>query len=261
MKVLTRILSILLVVAFMFSAVSCGTTDEDVYERVRKYLAKEYPGKEFKVIDYEKRSETSGRYEINARCIDDSIDFKIYMYSSIAITDSYSVERANSMMNDLIAEQISEELLNKFKYIEWYDIFADRAVDYRFREVVVAEEFSLFDIENIHEIRISESVSEAEVGGVIYDFMYDLCMDGAGGCDVEKAVFVFKIGRYTYNFTTSSEAILKLGRDGTVYYVLSHTTSEGSTFKEVEFEYFSASEMEEAELEEDNETKSKLRFK
>ena len=131
MKVLTRILSILLVAALMLSVVSCGTTEEDVYERVRKYLAKEYPSKEFTVIDYEKRNETSGRYEINARCIDDSIDFKIYMYSSIAITDSYSVERANEMMNDLIAEQISEDLLSKFKYIKWYDVFADRAADYR----------------------------------------------------------------------------------------------------------------------------------
>ena len=226
MKVLTRILSLLLVAVLMFSFVSCGNTEEDVYERVRKYLEKEYPSKEFTVIDYEKRNETSGRYEINARCIDDSVDFKIYMYSSIAITDRYSVERANSMMYELIKEKISEELLNKFKYIKWYDIFADRAADYRFRNVIVAEEFSLFDIETLHEIRISESVKESDIGGVIYDFMYALCADGVSGCDIEKAKFTFKIGRYTYNFTTSSEAILKLGRDGTVYYVLSHTSSE-----------------------------------
>ncbi len=258
MKVLTRILSLLLVAALMFSFVSCGT-EEDVYERVRKYLEKEYPSKEFTVIDYEKRNETSGRYEINARCIDDSVDFKIYMYSSIAITDSYSVERANSMMYELIAEKISEELLNKFKYIKWHDIFADRAADYRFRNVAVAEEFALFDIETLHEIKISESVKEADIGGVIYDFMYALCADGVSGCDIEKAEFTFKIGRYTYHFTTSSEAILKLGRDGTVYYVLSYTSSEGSTFKDVEFEYFSASEMEEAELENDKETKLGLK--
>jgi hypothetical protein len=261
MKVLTRILSLLLAFAFMLSVVSCGTTEEDVYERVRKYLAKEYPSKEFTVIDYEKRNETSGRYVINARCIDDSIDFKIYMYSSIAITDSYSVERANQMMHEIIAEQISEELFSKFKHIKWYDVFADRAADYRFREVPVAEEFALFDIESLHEVRISENVREADIGGVIYDFMYDLCASPMSGCDIEKAVFVFKVGRYTYNFTTSSEAILKLGRDGTVYYVLNHISSEGSTFREVNFEYFSASEMEEAELEEDTETKSKFRFK
>ena len=248
MKALTRILSLLLVAAMMLSLASCGT-EEDVYERVGKYLEKKYPLKEFNIINYEKRNETSGRYEINARCVDDSVDFKIYMYSSIAITDSYGVERANLMMYELIEEKISEELLNKFKYIKWYDIFADRAVDYRFRNVPVSEEFALFDIETLHEVRISDSVKEADIGGVIYDFMYELCADGVS--DIEKAEFTFKIGRYTYNFTTSSEAILKLGRDGTIYYVLSHTSSEGSTFKEVNFEYFSAEEMEEAELEED----------
>lgn len=256
MKALTRILSLLLVLALALSLVSCGT-EEDVYERVRTYLEKEYPGKEFTVIDYEKRNETSGRYEINARCLDDSVDFKIYMYSSIAITDSYSVERANSMMNELIEEQITEELFNKFKYIEWHDIFAERAADYRFREVPVAEEFTLFDIDEVHEIRISESVREADIGGVIYDFMYDLCLDGVSVCDIERAEFVFKVGRYTYHFVTSSEAILGLGRDGTVYYVLSHTTSEGSAFKEVDFEYFSAAEMEEAELENSEGTKTR----
>ena len=252
MKVLTRILSILLVVAFMFSAVSCGTTDEDVYERVRKYLAKEYPGKEFKVIDYEKRSETSGRYEINARCLDDGTEFKIYMYSSIAVTDSYSVERANSMMNEVIASEIGEDLLKKFSYIEWYNIFADRATDYRFREVDVAESFSLADINEIYEIKVSENVSQSEIGGVIYDFMYSLCDEYEDGCDIENVVFTFKIGRYTYRFTTSSKAVLTLGRDGITYYVITNIARDNSAFKDVEFEYFTAEEIEEAENKAEN---------
>ena len=40
MKVLMKMLSLLLVVALMLSLVSCGT-EEDVYERVEKYLAGE----------------------------------------------------------------------------------------------------------------------------------------------------------------------------------------------------------------------------
>ena len=234
------------------TGISRNTPADDCISRKNTFAGtpkKEYPTKEFTVIDYEKRNETSGRYEINARCLDDSTDFKIYMYSSIAITDSYSVERANAAMSEVVEAVVGEELLQKFKYVEWHNIFADRATDYRFREVEVKESFTLSDITTINEIKISDSVTAADVGGVIYDFMYALCDNPSTPCNVEKAKFVFKIGRYTYHFTTSSEAVLELGRDGVVYYVLKNVTGENGTFKEVEFEYFSADEMEEAELE------------
>ena len=248
MKTFMRVVSLLLLVALCFSLVSCSM-EEDVYERVRKYLEKEYPGREFTVDSYEKRNETSGRYEINARCLDDGVEFKIYMYSSIAVTDSYSVERANSMMYEVLSAKLGEEFLKKFKHIKWYDVYADRATDYRFREVAVADEFTLADIKTIHEIKLSENVSEAEIGGVIYDLMFSLCNDAEDGCSIEKAEFVFKIGRHTYRFTTSSYALSKLGRDGVIYYVLSNITSDNGMFKDVEFEYFSAEEIEAAEKE------------
>ena len=254
MKILLRPVAVLLVAALCFCLLSCNN-EEDVYERVDKYLKKEYPSKEFTVIDYEKRNETSGRYEINARCLDDSTDFKIYMYSSIAITDSYSVEKANAAMSEIVEAAVGEELLQKFKYVEWYDVFADKATDYRFREVDINEDFTLSDIKTLNEIKFSENVTAADVGGVIYDFMYALCDDPAMPCDVEKAVFVFKIGRYTYRFTTSSEAVLELGRDGVTYYVLKNVTNESGTFKEVEFEYFSANEIEENEAAAQQKTK------
>ena len=172
MKILMRTVALLMALAICFSFCSCST-EEDVYERAQKYLAKEYPTKEFTIIDYEKRSETSGRYEINAHCLNDSTDFKIYMYSSIAITDSYSVQKANSAMSELIESAVGDELLQKFKYVEWYDIYSDRATDYRFREVELKDTFTLSDISTIHEIKISDSVTAAEVGGVIYDFIRD----------------------------------------------------------------------------------------
>lgn len=246
MKLFARIVSLLLVFMLCFMLASCST-EEDVYERVRKHLEKEYPGMNFTVIDYEKRNETSGRYEINARCLDDGVEFKLFIYSSITVTDSYSVERANTMMETLVTTEIGEELSKKFKYVQWYDIYADRAENYRFREVSATEIFDLEDMKNIYEVRISESVKEAEIGGVIYDFMYSLCDEEADECDVETAEFVFKIGRLTYRFTTSSEAVLELGRDGVVFYVLKNIESSNSPFKDVEFEYFSADEMPETE--------------
>jgi hypothetical protein len=238
--------------------VSCNN-EEDIYKRVREYLEKEYPDRKFTVIDYEKRSETSGRYEINARCTDDGdgTNFKIYIYSSITVTDSYSVERANHMMEDIIATEIGEELFKKIKYVNWYDIYADKSSGYGFRKVPVKETVSFSDLETIEEIKIDESVEMADIGGVIYDFMYALCNDTASACDISEAEFVFKSGRYTYRFKTSSEAILELGRDGTIYYIIKNITSQSSTFKDVEFEYFSADEIEEAELEKEQKTRKK----
>ena len=248
MKILVKITALVLLVAICFSLASCDT-EEDVYERAQEYLANEYPEKEFTIIDYEKRNETSGRYEINARCLDDSTDFKIYMYSSISVTDSYSVEKANAAMDEAIEAEVGEELLQKFKYIYWYNIYADRATDYRFREVELRDMYEISNIDSIYEIRISENVQAADVGGVIYDFMYALCDEAEDGCNISKAEFVFKLGRYTYHFTTSSKAVISLGRDGMVYYVLRNVTNESGTFKDVEFEYFSASELEESEIE------------
>ncbi len=258
MKIFAKLVSLFLAFSLCFSMVSCNN-EEDIYKRAKEYLAKEYPDRKFTIIDYEKRSETSGRYEINARCTDDGdgTDFKIYIYSSIAITDSYSVERANNMMEEIIAEEIGEELLKKIKYINWYDINADRATGYSFRKVPVTETLSFSDLKEIDEIKIDESVEKADIGGVIYDFMYALCNDTASACDISKAEFVFKTGRYTYRFTTSSEAILELGRDGTIYYIIKNVVSQSSTFKDVEFEYFSANEIEESELEEAQKTRKK----
>ena len=179
----------------------------------------------------------------------------VFMYSSIAITDSYSVEKANTEINEIISAATGEELLLKFKYINWYDIYADRATDYRFREVELKETFSLSDIKEIDEIKISESVQSADVGGVIYDLMYALCSKAENQCNIEKAEFVFKIGRYTYHFTTSSKAVLGIGRDGMIYYIITNITSESGTFKDVEFELFSAEEIEAKEAE-----KQKMKF-
>ena len=250
MKTLARLLSLFLAAVMCLSLVSCGTK-EDVYERAGNYLKKEYPEREFTIENYEKRNETSGRYEINARCLDDGTAFKIYMYSSIAVTDSYSVERANAMMKTVVETELGEEMMKKFKNIQWNDIYADRATDYRFREVEVADSFALSDIVKLHEVKISENVTEAEIGGIIYDFMYALCDEAEDGCRISEAEFSFKIGRYTYRFKTSSAAVFALGRDGVTYYVLKNIAGTGNGFKDVEFEYFSAEEIEEAEKEQE----------
>lgn len=237
MKLLRRLAAFLAIAMTVFSSVSCGYT-MDISERVEKYLAEEYPGRTFDIIDYEKHSNTSGRYEINVRCRDDGIKFRMYIYSSIAVTDGYSVERANYCMSEVMYGEIGDELSDKIEHIEWYDIYADDAENYRFREIELKENFALKDIEKIHEIKLANGLDEAEIGEVVYDTVYELCDEYSDYCSVQSIVFTYKISRVSYTLTTDSKSILDLGKDGVVCFILENIT-EYSVSKEVELEYFS----------------------
>ncbi len=237
MRNVSRFVACLLLFALVFSLVSCMGYSEDINQRINSYLAKEYPGREFAIIDYEKHNETSGRYEVNMRCLDDGVEFMMYMYSSIAVTDSYSVERANKIMTEIVTEELGKEFLKKFESITWHNIFADRATNYRFREITLTEKFSLASIGEIYEIKLASGLSEEELGETIYRFMYELCDEQEDGCKINRAQFVFKIDRVTYRFTTDSKAIMSLGEDGLVYYIIRSITSAPSSLREVEMEY------------------------
>lgn len=239
MRNISRFVAFLLLVSLVFSIVSCTGYNEDVAERINTYLAKEYPGREFAVIDYEKHNETSGRYEINVRCLDDGVEFMMYMYSSIAVTDSYSVERANSMMAELVTDELGKELSEKIENITWNNIFAERATNYRFCEVELSEKFALAELDEIYEVELTTALSEEEIGEVIYDFVYELCDETEDSCEIERAKFVFKIDRVSYHFTTDSESVLNLGKDGVVYYIITNIEETPSSLREVELEYLS----------------------
>ena len=237
MKILTRLTALCVLAVMVFSLVSCGYND-DIGDRVVSYLAEEYPDKIFDIIDYEKHNNTSGRYEINIRCRDDGVKFRMYVYSTISVTDGYSVERANSLMKEAVKQELGESLVEKFTDIKWYDVYADYAENYRFREVDLYEEVALSDLDNIHKLQLAYTLSEAEIGAAIYDFVNELCDESADNCSFESVVFEYKVGRVTYLFTTDSCSILNLGKDGVIHFVLTNLTDSGAK-REIELEYFS----------------------
>jgi hypothetical protein len=236
MKIITKVTALLLVSVFLFSLTSCSYT-LDVTERITTHLEKEYPEKSFDIIDYEQHNETSGRYEVNLRCRDDGINFRMFVYSSISITDSYSVERANSCMKDLVFDKIDTEVEEQLKNLQWYDIYADRAANYRFRKIEVDEEFSLSDIKSIYQISFKDGIDPAKIGGYIYDFVYALCAGSDSGCSFDSAAFVYKIDRTTYTFTTDSQSVLNLGRDGIIHFVITNISDPSK--KEISLTYSS----------------------
>ena len=236
MKIIPKVTALLLVSVFLFSLTSCGYT-LDVTERITTHLEKHYPEKSFDIIDYEQHNETSGRYEVNLRCRDDGISFRMFVYSSISITDSYSVERANSGMKELIFDKLDTETEEQLKNLQWYDIYADKAANYRFRKIELKEELSLADIESIYEISLKDGIDPAKIGGYIYDFVYALCADPANGCAFDSADFVYKIDRTTYTFTVDSQSVLNLGRDGVIHFVI--TNISDTSKKEISLTYSS----------------------
>lgn len=237
MKILTRLTALCVLAVMVFSLISCGYTD-DVGDRVENYLAEQFPDKTFDIIDYEKHNNTSGRYEINIRCRDDGVKFRMFVYSTIAVTDGYSVERANSMMKDAVEQELGESLAAKFADIIWYDIYADYAGNYRFREVELYDEVTLADLDKIHKVELEHSIAEADVGAVIYDFVYELCDEADDDCSLDSIVFEYKLGRATYTFTTDSASILNLGKDGVIHFVLTNLADSGVK-RDIELEYFS----------------------
>jgi hypothetical protein len=237
MRNISRFIACILIAVLVFSLFSCTGYSEDVAEKIEEYLENEYPGRKFAVLDYEKHNETSGRYEINVRCLDDGVEFMMFMYNSIAVTDGYSVERANSMMESAVREEIGNVLSKKIESVSWYNIYADRATNYRFREIDLAESFSVAALKEINEIELSASLGAEDVAETIYDFIYELCGEEKN-LEISRAEFVFKVNRVTYRFTTDSKAVLALGKDGVLYCIINNIDETPSSLREIEFEYF-----------------------
>ena len=199
MKNIKKFTALFLLLGFLLVSASCQAS-EKVLDKINAYLTEEYPGKTFSVTSYTKRNETSGRYEVDAVCEDDSIKFQLYIYSTITATDSYSVERANMQMEKAIRTEIDlfyADLSSKFSSIQWLDIYADNAVGYSFRYVDHEKEYKLADLNNsdIYRVVLADGLTISELNQV------------------------------TYEFTTDSKTTNDLGKTGVVNLLLSNTVT------------------------------------
>ena len=247
MKNIKKVTAIFLVMIYAFAVTSCRAS-EKVLSKINNYLEDEYPGKTFSVKDYTKRNETSGRYEVNASCNEDNIEFQIYIYSTISATDSYSVKRANIQMEKAIREELSlfnKNLSSKFKTIQWLDIYDDNAYNYSFRHVDAEKEYRIADLHNggIYMVELADGLTIAEVGGAIYDFMNDFYSHTT--LIIKDTVFVYTINSVKYEFKTDAKSAYELGKTGVVNELLSNMATSSDIGKNIytspiEFEYFSA---------------------
>lgn len=227
MKNIKKFTALFLLLGFLLVSASCQAS-EKVLDKINAYLTEEYPGKTFSVTSYTKRNETSGRYEVDAVCEDDSIKFQLYIYSTITATDSYSVERANMQMEKAIRTEIDlfyADLSSKFSSIQWLDIYADNAVGYSFRYVDHEKEYKLADLNNsdIYRVVLADGLTISEVGGAIYDFMDDFYRYTP--YVIGKTTFVYTLNQVTYEFTTDSKTTNDLGKTGVVNLLLSNTVT------------------------------------
>lgn len=227
MKKLKKFTALFLVLIYTIVATSCKAS-EKVLEKINAYLTEEYPERSFSVMDYTKRNETSGRYEVNAVCLDDDIEFQIYIYSTITATDSYAVERANMQMEQAIRKEIDlfyKDLSKKFSSIQWLNIYADNAEGYSFRYIDPNKDYKLSDLNNsdIYRVELAEGLTISEVGGAIYDFMDDFYKYTP--YIIGKTTFVYTLNQVTYEFTTDAKTTNDLGKTGVVNLLLSNTVT------------------------------------
>ncbi len=224
MKIIKKLVALSLTAALIFMLSACS--DEKIQKKVNEYLQGEYPGKTFKVEEYTKRSDTSGRYEVDVICLDDGISFMMYIYSNISAFDSYSVEKANKTVSDLVRKEFDALYGNgasdKFKNIQWLDMYDDNAGTYKFRTVDISEDITLSDAEDIYRVEFIDGLTVADVGSLIYDFMYLFHHNVELGESFGTATFVYTLGEVDYEYTLDVDAAHELGKTGVVNKVLSN---------------------------------------
>ena len=194
-----KMLCLLLASCIIMMAAGC-TPSKSVQKKVLNYLQDKYGSNyDFEYVSHTQNKETNGRYEVTVRCKNDGLDFKIFVYSSVLITDSYSVDRANAAMEKNIREfLLSRDYSDSISRITWLNIFEDDATDYKFRTVPLTEHYSLSDAENIYRIEMADGLNPYQFVGGIYNFNSDLL---ASGVELKSASFAFN------SFISASTAI------------------------------------------------------
>lgn len=209
-----KMLCLLLASCIIMMAAGC-TPSKSVQKKVLNYLQDKYGSNyDFEYVSHTQNKETNGRYEVTVRCKNDGLDFKIFVYSSVLITDSYSVDRANAAMEKNIREfLLSRDYSDSISRITWLNIFEDDATDYKFRTVPLTEHYSLSDAENIYRIEMADGLNPYQFVGGIYNFNSDLL---ASGVELKSASFAFNYKDLTFVIETDADSIKKYSYGETI---------------------------------------------
>lgn len=208
-----KILSVLTALVVLFAAVAMtGCTPSKKYQqKVLDYLTGEYPGKTFELLSYTQNKETSGRYEVKARCNEDGTNFDIYVYSMIFLTDGYSVSRANQKMTVCFRDIIvGTEAFGYVEGIRWLRPFNEENTDYSFRHVENVDELTLDDVKTIDSVKLSEV---ADIKQLALEITATIGAFDLAGVVLDEMYFDFDLGGRTFRLKTDTVSVRK-AKDG-----------------------------------------------
>lgn len=168
-KKLKIVLLFTIIAAILLTCVACSLQKK--YENAAgDYLKNKYPQRKFEMLSYEKdNNDTSGRYIVKIKCLNDNVTFDMYIYSSILITDSYNVDRANFNMKTLLKPILEDSgVEDKISNIEWLRKYNEESTDGSFISYDYPEDITIDNLKNsIYRVYIDETLELQDIAFVI----------------------------------------------------------------------------------------------
>lgn len=231
MKIARRVLGCLLALGIALSVIGC-TPSKKIQNNVLSYLQEKYgENLSFEYVDYTQDKGASGRYEVNARCTTDGTEFMIYVYSSLFITDSYSVELANDTMDTAIRELfLTKEYSDYVEKITWKNLYEDDAADYRFRTVENPNFVDIREANRIYRVTLTPDRTPEQYVSWMFNFLYDMKDSGA---EVEDISFEFPYGDDTFLVHTDYGTIAEFGFGQVLYRIVPVIEAEAAKPKDL----------------------------
>ena len=220
------------VIVFMVCLSSCSPSAK-YQKKVKAYLDSKYGEMTYSLVSCEQNRQTNGRYEVVVYNEDTKETFDVYVYSTIFITDSYSVDYANRKMKSLLGEEIRyEDFASAIENIQWLDRFNDGENNYSFRTVDM-NSLSVNDIKSLYSVSFTSYSIPSAMGAA--NVAYNFCMALKDrGIELEKVNFMFKVDKVDYVLETSTKAAEYYGADYMRKLIKERVESQNSlTFKSV----------------------------
>jgi len=168
MKTFSKIIAFVLVGCIVLLLLLSCDKNKEYSKMALDYLEEKYDDKDFSVNSVVREGKTSGRYVVNAQSSDDKVSFDVFVYSSILISDGYSVTKANLNMNNLFDDVLTENNLKEsVNSITWLRLYNEQDTDYSFVSVENPDQVASEDVENIYRVVLSDKLNLEEISKVI----------------------------------------------------------------------------------------------
>ncbi len=229
---LKHLISAFLVLSILIGACACSffpvSSSNKVETAVYEYLGNKYPDLEFEIKDYTQDTYTSGRYVLNVFCPSTSVNFIVY-HSSFFTTDSYSVNYANTCMEQSLLEMLGEEFTAKYvQFLQWKNVYADKSDGYRFRDMDTAKiPYAVSEVSALYRfvLKVDSYTNEQEAAQAIRTVISEF---EKKGMILEEIVFQLKLGKDTVLLKTDTETV-QTGTEENLVALLVHIGSAQTT--------------------------------